>query len=339
MKMAVRFSIQRIAVFDRAVRAGKYPNARTIARELEVGHRTVQRDIEFLRDRLGAPLVFDSRRNGYYYDGADFRLPHMAMTEGEMVALLLAERVLQQYRGTPYAADLRNAFQKITEGLSEQITVDLSHLSSSLSFRITASSELDPSLFRELDAAIRDRRRLTIRYYSAASEEEKEREVDPYHLASIDGHWYLVGHCHLRGEVRMFAPSRIRSVEATEATFESPDNFRIEDYLMGSFSVLRGGLDELHRVQLRFTGEAVKYIQDRTWHVSQRILWERDGSILLTMELSHLREIERFALSWGENCEVLAPAELRNRVAAQLGRAIDRYISCDPNALRHHCRD
>ena len=68
MKIAVRFSLQRIAAFDRAIRAGEYPNARTIARELEVGHRTVQRDVEFLRDRLGAPLAFDRRRNGYYYN-------------------------------------------------------------------------------------------------------------------------------------------------------------------------------------------------------------------------------------------------------------------------------
>jgi predicted DNA-binding transcriptional regulator YafY len=80
MKVAVRFSLQRIAALDRAIRAGEYPNARTISRELEVGHRTVQRDVEFLRDRLGAPLVFDRRHNGYYYAEPDYRLPLMTLT-------------------------------------------------------------------------------------------------------------------------------------------------------------------------------------------------------------------------------------------------------------------
>jgi predicted DNA-binding transcriptional regulator YafY len=240
MKVAVRFSLQRIAALDRAIRAGEYPNARTIARELEVGHRTVQRDVEFLRERLGAPLVFDPRRNGYYYAEPDYRLPLMTLTEGELLALFLAERVLQQYRGTPYAADLSRAFGKITAGLSGRVTVDLAHLGAGHSFRTTAPSGLDPVTFRGLEAAIRGRRRLAIRYYSASRDEETTREVDPYHLASVDGQWYLVGHCHLRGEVRMFAPGRIRSMEATGTTFEPPGDFLVDDYLARSISVLRG---------------------------------------------------------------------------------------------------
>ena len=111
MKTAARFSLERIAALDRAVRAGEYPNAKTIARLLEVSHRTVQRDVEFLRDRLGAPLEYDPVRNGYVYRDPAFRLPFLTLTEGELVALFLAERVLQQYRGTPYAADLARAFR------------------------------------------------------------------------------------------------------------------------------------------------------------------------------------------------------------------------------------
>ena len=326
MKIAVRFSLQRIAALDRAVRAGEYPNARTIARELEVGHRTVQRDVEFLRDRMGAPLVFDPRRNGYYYSVLDYHLPLMTLTEGELLALFLAERVLQQYRGTPYAADLSRAFRKITAGLSGRVTVDLAHLGEGHSFRTTAAPGLDPETFRDLDAAIRGRRRLAIRYYSASRDEETAREVDPYHLASVDGQWYLVGHCHLRGEVRMFAPSRIRSMGSTGATFESPGDFRIDDYLARSFSVLRGAEGEIYRVRLRFTGEAVKYVRERTWHASQSTEETGDGGLILGLMVGHLREVERFALSWGASCEVLEPSELRERMALAASEAA-RYYS------------
>jgi predicted DNA-binding transcriptional regulator YafY len=319
-----------MAALDRAIRAGKYPNARTIADELEVGHRTVQRDIEFLRDRLGAPRAVDPRRNGYHYTEPDYQLPLLTLTEGELVALFLAERVLQQYRGTPYAADLARAFRKITAGLSGRVTVDLAHLGEGPSFRTTASSGLDPGLFGDLDAAIKNHQRLAIRYYSASHDEETAREVDPYHLASVDGQWYLVGHCHRRGEVRMFVPSRIRSLEATGATFDSPTDFRIDDYLARSFSVLRGSEGEVYRVRFRFTGDAVKYIRERTWHASQSAEPTGDGGLILGFTVGHLREVERFALSWGTSCEVLEPPELRERIARALTEATEYYRTADP---------
>ena len=330
MKTAARFSLERIVALDRAVRAGEYPNAAALARRLEVSHRTVQRDVEFFRDRLGAPLEFDPRRNGYFYRDPSYRLPFLTLTEGELVALFLAERVLQQYRGTPYAADLARAFRKVTLGLTDRITVDLGHLGQAHSFRTTAPSGLDPAMFRELEAAIRGRRRLVVRYYAASRDEETTRELDPYHLASVDGQWYLVGHCHHRDEVRMFVPARIRALEATGATFDPPADFRIEDYLARSFAVLRGGEGEVHRVRLRFTGEAVKYVRERAWHASQVAEPDSCGGLVVGLELGHLREVERWALSWGADCEVLESAELRGRVASASARAAARYVETPP---------
>jgi proteasome accessory factor B len=332
MKTAARFSLQRIVALDRAIRAGEYPNAMTIARELEVGHRTVQRDVEFFRDRLGAPLGFDRRRNGYYYTKENYQLPLMKLTEGELIALFLAERVLQQYRGTPYAHDLSKAFDKITAGLSSQVTVDLAHFAEGLSFRTTTASDMDAALFGELDAAIQNRRRLAIRYYSASRGEETAREVDPYHLASVDGHWYLVAKCHLREEIRMFTPSRIRSLTPTGHLFDRPDNFRINDYLSQSFGVLRGTDGENYCVRLRFSGEAVKYIGERIWHASQKFEQSDEDHLILELKLGHLREVERFALSWGSCCEVLEPLELRDKMRRDLSETAKYYSnpSIDP---------
>src|SRR5262245_47957003 len=168
MKTAARPFLERVAALDRAVRAGDYPNARSFARALEVGPRTVQRDIEFLRLRLGAPLAYDEVRHGYYYTDPTFRLPAVTLSEGELVALFLAERVLRQYRGTPYAADLGRAFRKITAGLTDRITIDPGHLAESFSFRSTAPAPFDPGLFRALAAAVAGRRRVELRYYSAS---------------------------------------------------------------------------------------------------------------------------------------------------------------------------
>jgi proteasome accessory factor B len=113
MHRATRPPTERFAAIDRAIRAGGFPNARTIGDALEVSPRTVQRDIEFLRDRWGAPIEFDPRRNGYAYADPTYRLSAVTLGEAELLALLLAERALRQYRGTPYAADLARAFAKV----------------------------------------------------------------------------------------------------------------------------------------------------------------------------------------------------------------------------------
>ena len=102
-----RPSLARIAFIDRAIRAGGWPNAATLAKELEVSPRTVQRDIGFLRDRLQAPIEFDSRHNGYHLCQPDFRLPFFQLTKGELVGLFLAERLLQQYRGTYFEIQVK----------------------------------------------------------------------------------------------------------------------------------------------------------------------------------------------------------------------------------------
>jgi predicted DNA-binding transcriptional regulator YafY len=101
MRVSARPVLERLQVIDSAIRRHQWPNARTLARELEVTPRTIQRDIAFLRYRLRAPINFDTSRNGFYYTDPSYRLPYFQMTQGELVALLVASQVMHQYRGTP----------------------------------------------------------------------------------------------------------------------------------------------------------------------------------------------------------------------------------------------
>jgi predicted DNA-binding transcriptional regulator YafY len=322
MKLVTRFPYLRLGLIDRALRAGEYPNAATIARQAEVCRRTAQRDFETLRDRFGAPLAFDHARNGYYYTEPGFRLPAVGLTEGELVAICLGASALGQYRGTPYAATLRRALDKVLVALADVVSVDLDQLARAVSFRSSAACDVAPETFGRLVAAIRARRTLRIRYHAASSDKVSVREVDPYHLACVDGAWYLVAHCHSRRDRRMFAPGRVLDLEETGRSFERAPDFDADAYLGGAFAVLRADGDERHRVRLRFTGPAVRYVAERTWHASQAREDGPDGSLTLSFELGHLREVERWALSWGADCEVLAPPELRLRMAETAARSL-----------------
>jgi predicted DNA-binding transcriptional regulator YafY len=324
MNLASRPPLWRIAEIDRLVRLGEHPNAGSLARELEVCRRTVQRDLEFLRDRMKAPLEFVAARRGYRYKDPGFRLPFWSLTEGELVALFLADGVLRRYRETPFGPDLERAIAKVVGGLEEEVRVDLGALAEAFSSHESAASEIAAPLFEALIRSFRRSERLRITYDSGGKGVETNREVDPYTLATVDGAWYLVAFCHLRGGVRMFTPSRIRSVEPTGVRFERPADFRLGEYLATSFGVLRGEPGASYSIRLRFTGDAARHVRGRKWHPSQTLEEAGEGAVVLGLELSHLREAERWALSWMPECEVLGPEELRESVRESLKKGIER---------------
>ena len=83
----------RLVELDRHIRAGNYPNCLTFSVKWEVAQKTIQRDIEYLRDGLGAPIDYDRDRKGYYYTDTNWFLPALSVTEGDLFYLLLASKV------------------------------------------------------------------------------------------------------------------------------------------------------------------------------------------------------------------------------------------------------
>jgi predicted DNA-binding transcriptional regulator YafY len=303
---------------DNALSAGAWPNARTLARELEVDSRTIRRDIEYMRDQLQAPIEWNATKNGYSYTVSTYRFLPLKLTEDELVAVLVAEKVLRQYRGTPYGPDLARAFQKITDALNDPIRTDPESLSAAISFRTSAPVIFEVTVLQTLLAAIVQRRRIVIDYWSASRNEQERREVDPYHLAVCDGQYYLFAHCHARNAIRQFVPARIRDIASTETFFTPPESFDVNDYLSGSLAAFGCGRENERTVKLRFTGQSIPYIRERLWHPTQRLDLTPEGDLVMTFEVSHLREVERLVLTWAPECEALEPPELRERVARAL---------------------
>jgi predicted DNA-binding transcriptional regulator YafY len=323
MHQSSRPSLVRVMRIDLALRAGTWPNASTLARQLEVNRRTISRDITYLRDQLLAPVEFDPVRNGYHYTETTFRLPFFQLTEGELFALLLAERLLRQYQGTPFEADLRRAFAKMTELLPDAVSVRLDAMADCLSVMPSVQTTVKPETFSGLARAVVCRRQVEMVYWTAGRNETTSRAFDPYHLRLIDDGWYVIGHCHFRGDVLIFAVQRVRSMRETGATFDRPASFRVDDYMGGSFRALRG--EGHHRVVLRFPPEFAGRIAEKTWHWSQTSEATADGGLMLRFEVSDLREVKRWVMFWGGDCEVLEPTELREMLAEESRGMCARY--------------
>lgn len=316
-----RAQLWRLVQLDQKLRQRSYPNAVTLSRELEVAEKTVRRDIDYFRYQLGAPIEYDANRRGFFYTDLTYTLPVLQFSEGEMLGLFLGSRLLEQYRGTEFAEALNRLFEKIEQYLPKKTTLRLADVATAYAVKPTAADPVEVETFRQLAEAIRRGQQLRIVYWAASTQTEHERVVDPYGLGLDQGQWHLVAYCHLREAIRVFLPSRIRSLTATGATFARPAEFDLGKYLDASFGGLRGA-GGAETVRLRFTPTAARYVRTRTWHATQTLSESPDGSVELSFAVTHLTGVRRFVLSWGGDCVVLAPDSLRAAVLAEAQRIV-----------------
>jgi proteasome accessory factor B len=297
-----------------ALQSGKFPNASTFARELEVSTKSIHRDLEFMRDRLDLPIEYDSHRVGYHYTEEVNAFPTMQITEGELFALIVAEKALQQYRGTSFEKPLLSAIKKMEQALPDTISLNLAEVEQTISFRTRAEQILNLEIFDALAKATAHRQQLELTYREPGSKQTETRLVDPYHLANINGEWYLFAYDHARKDIRTFVPARIQSVKQTGKTFARPEKFSLDKRLRDSFGVHSGHGE--YEVVIRFNAHAADYIREKKWHESQQLRELKNGGVELRLKLSSLVEIERWILSWGGDAVVVKPRELAESIRA-----------------------
>ena len=294
------------------LQSGAFPNASTLAREIEVATKTIHRDIEFMRDRLNLPIEFEPARNGYHYTEEVGAFPTMQITEGELFALVIAEKALQQYRGTSFEKPLLSAIRKMEQALPDTISLNLADVGQAISFRTRAEPVLNLEILDTLARAVAQRQQLELAYRKPGQGQPEKRLVDPYHLANINGEWFLFAYDHARKDIRTFVPVRIQSVKPTGKAFERSPKFSLEKRLQDSFGVHSGKGN--YEVVIRFHARVADYIREKKWHESQRLRELKGGGVELRMRLSSLLEVERWILSWGGDAKVVKPRELAEAV-------------------------
>jgi proteasome accessory factor B len=220
----------------------------------------------------------------------------------------VAEKALQQYRGTSFEKPLLSAIKKMEQALPDTISLNLADIEQTISFRTSAEPILNLEIFEALARAVAQRKQLELAYRKPGQRQSEQRIVDPYHLANINGEWFLFAYDHVRKDVRTFVPARIQSVQPTGETFERPQRFSLEKRLRDSFGVHSGKGE--YEVVIRFNARAADYIREKKWHESQQLRELKGGGVELCLKLSSLVEIGRWILSWGGDARVIRPTEL-----------------------------
>ena len=305
--------MERMMRIHSRIASGDLPTATQLAEVFEVSVKTIWRDIEFMRDRMNLPIEYDQRRHGYFYTEHVETFPNLQITEGELFALLVAEKSLQQYRGTPYEKPLLAALRKLERTLPDTVSLNLSDWEQTISFRTSATPVQDIPLIDTLARAAAERAELRL-VYRKPNRQPEDRVVHPYHLANVNGDWYLFAFDRLRSAIRTFAPARITSVERTGATFARPQRFDLDQLLRDSFGIHSHQGD--FEVVVRFTADVADYIREKRWHPSQEVRELDAGSIEIRLRLGSLIEVKRWILGWGASAQVLAPDVLVQEIAA-----------------------
>ncbi|HUR59880.1 MAG TPA: WYL domain-containing transcriptional regulator [Opitutaceae bacterium] len=306
------------------LRRGALTNCTKLVKALEVSRKTVVRDIAFMRDRLGLPIEYDVGIQAYRYTHPVSAFPAMqVVTEGELLALLVAQRALEQHRGTPFHRQLEIAFEKLTGGLRNRISFSPDDELRGVSFRNLGPGKTDLGVFNALSEAVLRQKEVTFDYRKPGQPKQTLRRVQPYHLANRENLWYLVGKDLERDGLRTFALPRITGVRVLNKRFEWPADFSPEKFFASALGVLGGTAD--HRVIIRFDATAAERVREREWHASQEMKDLAGGGLELTLRLGALSEVEQWVLGWGAAAEVIEPKELRDSVRKTVAALATKY--------------
>jgi len=315
--------LERMMKLHNKLNAGKFPNCRKLADELEVSTKTIQRDIDFMRDRLNLPIEYDQIHFGFFYTEPVTHFPSIEVSEGEVVALFVAQKALAQYKGTSYEKPLKSAFKKITDGLQDKVEFAWNDLDAGISFKGVGTSVADLDLFETVSNGVLRSCELEFEYKKLGGAQYESRRVQPYHLGCVENQWYLFAFDLARRQLRTFALPRMRKAKSTNLKFLRPPDFSITSHLSESFGVFTGKGHFL--VQIRFDAFAAQLVGERTWHASQKMKPLGNGELELTLQLGSLEEIERWILSWGAHARVLKPAGLVESLRKQAREVAGLY--------------
>ena len=314
----------RLLQIDEEIRSGKFPNATSLSKKIEVSSRTIQRDIEYMRDMYNAPIEFDAYKNGYYYTEENFYIKSVPLSEGELFSVALFDQLLEQYRNTPLENDLRSVFKKIEMSLPNKITLDSLFLQNQTTFIPDQMGTINPENFSKIFSALKNRHVLDFEYRPLQKTTWMTRRINPLHTVCQKGNWYVMGFCHDKQDIRVFNFSRMQNVTESKEEFDIPEDFNPDKYFDKEIGIWLSATKK-YTVELLISAEIGTFALERSWNKNQKIEQREDGSVWVSFETTQLPEVKRWVLGQGKTVKVLGPDELIAQVKEEVAVVLGMY--------------
>ena len=298
-----------------------------LAAQTGVTTRTIRRDLQALQEAGFA--IFDEGEEHdtkrWKLDAAPFRSVEAGFGVQDVAALYLSRSIVEALSAWPLAGELRVALGKLERALNPRMREFLAALPQVVSTKALpgiggARAEL-VDITRRLFEAVRDRRLIEMRYYSAASGRAKAYKVEPYRIALAQGGVYLLAWVPQYDEFRTFAVERIERLSVQETTFRKTRELPADVFgsSLGVFSA------EPERVVIEFAAKVAPYIQGKTWHDSQSSTTLADGRVRMTLDVSIDWALRSWLMGFGADVKVVSPAKLASTLRDELASAAAQY--------------
>jgi len=318
---------ERFYRIHRLLKAGKCVPMRQFTDDLGISRATFKRDIEYLRDRYGAPLVWDRERSGYRYDltqpgAGTFELPGFWLSASEIHALLAMQAMLADLDEGILGKQVNPLMERL-EKILETSRFPSSQIRKRIRILHQGGRNTEPAAFGVIAQAVLERKRLAIRHHNRARDEDTRRQISPQRLVHYRDNWYVDAWCHLRNDVRTFALDAIEHAEAVAEKARDVPETELDRYLGSSYGIFSG--EPKATAALRFSPVRSRWVSRERWHPRQQGRWDAQGRYLLEVPYSDDRELIMDILRHGPDVEVQGPPELRERVRQALKAAQKQY--------------
>ncbi len=311
--------------------------AEALAEVLQVSVPTVKRDLRYMREVLGAPVVYNRRSGGYSY-----------RTSGQALSVQRAPKtgILRESEGRWYNAKelyvlvkALGLLEELDSQTSSLIVDEIEPVKSRLKgllglgglapeallerIRLADTQRVvdEGDVFEILGLALSERRRLQIAVKGQVS--ATTREVSPQRLVNYRGRWYLDTYCHQAKAWRTFAVDNVVRAALLPKSARHFSPVDVHRHLDGAYGLFRSGV--LQKAVLHFDSYATPYVRRERWHAKQHLARAKGGGLRLTVPFRNPTELVGEILRWGDHVEVIEPKELREAVRHTLQKSLKRY--------------
>ena len=298
------------------------PDGETLADlsdRFEVSTKTITRDLATLR-AVGLAVVESTEKFGlkrWRVEPDTTRMPKLQWDEA--AAIYLGRRFMEPMAGSLFWEASQKAFAKLKSTFSSE-ALDYIHKISLTLFQTTigvSDYTCRAELIDTLMTAVEDQVVARITYHSMGAEAPKDSDVHPLGFINHEGSLYFVAFAPVHGSIRHYKMDRLHGVEKTQCKFTPPMGFKLDAHLAPSFGIFHTD-EPLKTVRIRFSPEAARYVQEHIWKKGQRFEKADDGSVICEFEVSGVKEVSAWVLSFGSRAEALEPAELREAIKHEL---------------------
>ncbi|MBR0101178.1 MAG: WYL domain-containing protein [Treponema sp.] len=294
--------LERLMKIHAKIKSGCYPNVKQLAFDLEVSPATINRDIDFLKDRFNAPIVYDAKHRGNYYS-EDYDMPLNKISPKDVMTLSTAKQLLSHYEGTPVFEET----SRIIDFLCDTQTCGKAEFLNRIALPPSPKIIIDEKIWNSIVKAMQKNLKIEFDYNGRWKTETTHRKVHPYQLLLDEGQCFVFGFSEERNAERLFSLSRIKNLNTIEETFSLPADFDFNSRCAGGKfgTFLAEDSDEF---VIEFYNDGRQYVKECIWAENQKITdYDDENRTEICFVSSQGLKIREWVLSQGANARPLKP--------------------------------